>query len=91
MMGKLNQLFFLFLIVVAAWVATAHGASHDTIRPRAPAGEKPKYPTDPNANKYCAFWIDVDGPWTCNSIKEIFGLSVEDFVRWVSFSLHPSL
>ena len=91
-MGKLNKMFVLLVIVVAGFVATVQGASHDPIRPRAPAGEKPKYPTDPNANKFCAFWIDVDGPWTCNNLKEIFGLSVEDFVRWVSFTspLTPS-
>jgi len=91
-MGKLNKMFVLLVIVVTGFVATVQGASHDPIRPRAPAGEKPKYPTDPNANKFCAFWIDVDGPWTCNNLKEIFGLSVEDFVRWVSFTspLTPS-
>lgn len=43
----------------------------------------PKYPYDPETIKYCAWWLDNDGSWTCPKIEEQFELSMTDFQRWV--------
>ncbi|KAK3349661.1 hypothetical protein B0T25DRAFT_610550, partial [Lasiosphaeria hispida] len=46
----------------------------------------PLYPFDPRTTKYCVWWIDIDGPWTCKDVNTIFGLSTDDFISW-----NPSL
>ncbi|KAK0707744.1 hypothetical protein B0H67DRAFT_543028 [Lasiosphaeris hirsuta] len=56
------------------------------IAPQASASETPLYPFDPRTTKYCVWWIDIDGPWTCQDVNTIFGLSTDDFISW-----NPSL
>src|SRR5690606_37432400 len=43
----------------------------------------PKYPYDGTTTKYCAWWLDNDGTWTCARIEEEFELSLVDFHEWV--------
>ncbi|KAH8899149.1 hypothetical protein GQ53DRAFT_817343 [Thozetella sp. PMI_491] len=42
----------------------------------------PDYPFDPDTTKYCAWWIDGDGVMSCNDVEELFGVSLQDFLRW---------
>jgi hypothetical protein len=50
---------------------------------------------DPATPKSCAWWLDVDGPWSCEGIEEVFEVSPVDFLRWVGcrisspLSYHP--
>ncbi|KAK5654546.1 hypothetical protein OQA88_7175 [Cercophora sp. LCS_1] len=46
----------------------------------------PKYPYAPDTIKYCAWWLDNDGTWTCPKVERQFELSMTDFQRW-----NPSL
>ena len=43
----------------------------------------PKFTFDPATPKSCAWWLDVDGPWTCEGIEQVFEVSPVDFLRWV--------
>jgi len=43
----------------------------------------PKFSYAPDTVKYCGWWLDNDGTWTCPKIEETFELSMTDFQRWV--------
>jgi len=43
----------------------------------------PKFPYDGSTTKYCGWWLDNDGSWTCGRIEEEFELSMVDFHEWV--------
>ncbi|KAK3943425.1 hypothetical protein QBC46DRAFT_338677 [Diplogelasinospora grovesii] len=42
----------------------------------------PKYPFDPNTTKFCFWWLDNDGTWTCQKIEDVYGVAQDDFLRW---------
>ncbi|KAK3391284.1 hypothetical protein B0H63DRAFT_520479 [Podospora didyma] len=42
----------------------------------------PRFAYDPSTTKYCAWWLDNDGIWTCPDITDVFGVSMVDFKRW---------
>ncbi len=46
----------------------------------------PKFSFDPNTPGFCAWWLDngEPGSWTCQGVEEAFGVSLVDFLRWVS-------
>ena len=43
----------------------------------------PKYHYDKDTTRYCAWWLDNTGDWTCERIKEELELSLSDFHDWV--------
>ena len=47
------------------------------------ANSQPRFPYDPNTTKYCVWWLDSDGKWTCAMVKTIYGLATEDFLHFV--------
>ena len=46
-------------------------------------GPGAKFPYAPDTVKYCAWWLDNDGTWTCDLLEQTYGLSMADFQRWV--------
>ncbi|KAK1753919.1 hypothetical protein QBC47DRAFT_403313 [Echria macrotheca] len=70
----------------AASVLVSFVEAAPRVRQREQAGTTPRYSYDPNTTAYCVWWIDSDGTWTCEDVKDIFGLETEDFIRW-----NPSL
>jgi len=48
-------------------------------------GTVPKLPTDPNTTKYCSYWLDnTDSNLKCEQTPGRWGISMSDFLRWVS-------
>lgn len=47
-------------------------------------GPTPQLPFDPNTSPYCTYWIDNNGEEVCAEIPEWWGISMADFLRWVS-------
>jgi len=46
-------------------------------------GVTPGMPFDQNTTKLCSFWLDNDGFAACSDVPSMFGISMEDFLRWV--------
>lgn len=46
----------------------------------------PKYEYDTDTTRYCSWWIDNDGAWTCDRIESELEISMIDFQQWVSDS-----
>ncbi|KAK3324512.1 hypothetical protein B0T19DRAFT_464619 [Cercophora scortea] len=42
----------------------------------------PKYRYDPNTTRYCFWWLDSDGSWTCDRVEREYGVSMVDFHQW---------
>lgn len=42
------------------------------------------YPVDPATTTYCTWFYDNDGSADCASIPGTWGISLADFIRWVS-------
>lgn len=55
-------------------------------RPRAKQISIPKYEYDTDTTRYCSWWIDNDGAWTCDRIESELEISMIDFQQWVSDS-----
>ena len=43
----------------------------------------PRYQYDKDTTKYCAWWIDNTGDWTCDRIRDELEVSLRDFHDWV--------
>ena len=46
-------------------------------------GVSPKLPYDERTTPYCTYWIDNNGQEVCEEIPEWWGISMDDFLRWV--------
>jgi hypothetical protein len=68
------------LTCVGKIVTCTPGAAAGNIEARATT---PELPYDPNSTKYCTFWWDTEGSYTCQNIVDAWGLSMTDFIRWV--------
>lgn len=44
----------------------------------------PKFEYDVDTTRYCSWWIDNDGAWTCDRIESELEISMIDFQQWVS-------
>jgi len=52
-------------------------------------GEKPQYFTDPSTSKYCTWYHDnADGSVVCADVPALYGISKDDFLRWVCTEFH---
>ncbi|OLN89002.1 LysM domain-containing protein-like protein 6 [Colletotrichum chlorophyti] len=47
-------------------------------------GDVPSFPSDPNTTHYCSWWWDNDGSIPCANMPGEWGISLADFLRWVS-------
>lgn len=47
--------------------------------------ETPSMPYDPDTTSHCTWWWDNDGSIACSDIPSTWGITLEDFRRWVSF------
>lgn len=45
---------------------------------------EPELPHDADATPYCSWWLDNYGSEVCEEIPDWWGISMDDFVRWVS-------
>src|SRR3954454_21058817 len=75
---RLSSALLVGFSIQGAFAAPAH-----LQRPSDVAGSSPKFSSDPNANKYCVWWIDSDGTWTCQAVRNAYGVEAEDFILWV--------
>jgi hypothetical protein len=70
------------IITAIVWVCLFHrtAARHEK------RNAIPKFAFDPNTTTNCAWWLDNEetGSWTCKGVEDAFGVSLVDFVRWVS-------
>ncbi|KAL4920060.1 hypothetical protein BDW62DRAFT_199150 [Aspergillus aurantiobrunneus] len=48
--------------------------------------ETPNFPSDPDTTSYCTWWWDNDGSIPCSDMPAVWGITLEDFLRWVRFS-----
>ena len=48
-------------------------------------GGKPGLPYDGKTTTHCSFWIDNAGSQDCTNIPDAYGITLEDFLRWVSY------
>jgi hypothetical protein len=46
-------------------------------------GLSPKYPTHEDTSKYCIFWYDNDGSFSCQDIFEPYMITMDQLLRWV--------
>jgi hypothetical protein len=76
-------------LAIGVSVQTAFAAPALLQRQREVANSIPKFSFDPNTSKYCVWWIDSDGTWTCQALKNIYGVAIDDFVIWVRPVLPP--
>lgn len=44
----------------------------------------PNMPFDPNTDPNCSWWWDNDGSISCKDMPSEWGITLTDFVRWVS-------
>ena len=49
-----------------------------------PRDDRPGGQFDPNTTSYCSWWQDNDGSMPCSAVPEYWGISLADFLRWVS-------
>jgi hypothetical protein len=56
-------------------------------RPLKVRGDKPQYFTDPATSKYCTWYHDnADDSIACADVPALYGISKDEFLRWVSKS-----
>ena len=77
-------LIVLYLGALFHLIPSAHSFIFDNVHARSQKSIIPKYPYDENTTKYCGWWLDNDGAWTCARIEEEVELSLVDFHEWVS-------
>ena len=60
---------------------------------RSTSESTPKFPYDPNTTPYCTLWWDNNGSIACTDMPCAWGISLEDFLRWVriGFACYPEL
>ncbi|KAK3318694.1 hypothetical protein B0H66DRAFT_622771 [Apodospora peruviana] len=51
----------------------------------------PKYPYEETTTRFCAWWLDNDGSWTCPMMEETYGVAMADFHRWRGREQNPSV
>lgn len=67
-------------ILVGGSAVVAHPPSTYGIQAR---DGKPSFPFDKDTISSCTFWYDNDGSMTCEDVISVFGVSMDNFVRWV--------
>ena len=73
----------LILLSTLLSLQTCIATSTNHIR-RAAQNAIPKYPYEENTTRFCAWWLDNDGSWTCPTIEQTYGVSMADFHKWVT-------
>lgn len=79
------------LLVLVATAVTA-SSLRTSYLPRGKAKSIPAFPFDPNTAKYCVWWFDNEETvpaWSCEEIETLHGVSLQDFVYWVSLEPAP--
>lgn len=46
---------------------------------------EPGLPHDDDASPYCTWWLDNTGGEVCADVPEWWGITMADFLRWVSW------
>jgi len=71
-------------IIVLTYVATTLIASASITGAGNMARDTtPLEPFDPNTTKFCSYWWDTEGSFTCQEFVDGWGLTLADFTRWV--------
>lgn len=82
----------LTIALLGAVMLLAAGNVQASPRPTQPPGryrlslmdETPNFPFDPNTVAPCTWWWDNDGSISCQNMPSEWGISLADFLRWVS-------
>jgi hypothetical protein len=74
-------------LALMALAAAGVASARSVLARRGKLNMIPKFSYSPDTVKYCAWWLDNDGTWTCPEIQEAYGLSMTDFQRWVIMAL----
>ncbi|OAF60709.1 hypothetical protein VC83_03352 [Pseudogymnoascus destructans] len=69
-------------IIVLTYVATTLVASASIKGRHMARDTTPLEPFDPNTTKYCSYWWDTEGSFTCQDFVNGWGLTLADFTRW---------
>lgn len=72
------------LLALATGVDAAPRLQGNDTAPMRIMDEKPNYPHDPNTISSCTYWWDNDGQIPCADMPGEWGISMENFLRWVS-------
>lgn len=83
----LSKLFLYSLSAVSLLFEPALG-SRGISSSRVRRGNTPSLPVAPGTTQDCVFWFDNDGTIDCEFMPEFYGITLEDFLKWVSF--YPS-
>ncbi|ODA80984.1 hypothetical protein RJ55_03944 [Drechmeria coniospora] len=67
-------------IVIPLALASIARPAPGTLQSR--AGDKPGLPHDQRTTPHCSFWLDYNGSQTCAAICDVYGCSVDAFLRW---------
>lgn len=84
----------LLLLLLVATAAVTASSIRPALLPRGKAKSVPAFPFDPDTAKYCVWWFDNEDttpPWTCEEIETLHGVSLQDFVYWVSLGFYTIL
>lgn len=74
-----------FLAIASLAIAAPRGqANISSSRRRDPT---PLYPIDPNTVKTCTWYWDNDGSIPCASMPFEWGITMENFLKWVCYGL----
>lgn len=76
------------LTLLALLVAGVAGEASLENHRRAKQISIPKFEYDTDTTRYCSWWIDNDGAWTCDRIESELEISMIDFQQWVGGSWH---
>jgi hypothetical protein len=71
------------LVLAALSVEVVSSPSERLIR----RDEKPTLPYDPQTIASCTWWWDNQGDLSCSELADSFGVTVAQFVQWVSHFL----
>ncbi|KAK3384070.1 hypothetical protein B0T24DRAFT_688987 [Lasiosphaeria ovina] len=85
-MASLKFLYLLATFLIGTVASTSPSPRPKQFKPRNVANSIPQFPFDPNASRYCVWWFDSNGTWTCRDIEANLGVSVQDLLIW-----NPSL
>jgi hypothetical protein len=72
------------LLMLAAEVAAIPRPQANETAPMRLMDDSPNYPHDPNTVASCTWWWDNDGQIPCADMPFEWGISMENFLRWVS-------
>ena len=77
------------LLILAVFALGAVGDPSSIKHRRAKQLSIPKFEYDPNTTKFCSWWIDNDGTWTCDRVETELEVSLIDFHQWAgAISFH---